>query len=83
MADEQLLRCADCGSSMRREEEIKHPTVGCRFLELYQCNNERCQRKCVLQWEKPDGTLTAEDESWVEREVRMRGSWFPTDFTGG
>lgn len=79
MAEEQLLRCADCGGSMRRVEEVQHPTVKCRFLEFYQCNAEKCQRKAVLQWEKPDGSLTAEDESFVEREVRNRGSWFPSD----
>lgn len=79
IAVEQGLRCADCGSGMTRVEEVPHPTARCRFLEFYQCRNEGCRRKLVLQWERPDGTLTAEDESWVEREVRLRGSWFPTD----
>lgn len=77
MADEQLLRCADCGSSMQRVELLDHPTAKCRFLEFYSCNNERCARKLVLQWEKPDGSLTAEDMSWVEQECMNRGSWFP------
>jgi hypothetical protein len=79
MADEQLLRCADCGASMRRVEEVQHPTAKCRFLEFYQCNAEACARKLVLQWERPDGSLTDEDLSWVEREVLRRGSWFPSD----
>lgn len=79
MGAEQLLRCADCGASMRRVEEVEHPTAKCRFLEFYQCNSDLCARKLVLQWEKPDGSLTTEDESWVEREVRYRGSWFPSD----
>jgi hypothetical protein len=81
MADEQLLRCADCGTSMRRVEEVLHPTAKCRFLEFYQCNGEACQRKLVLQWEKSDGTLSEEEESFVEREVRLRGSWFPSDYS--
>jgi hypothetical protein len=80
MPDEQLLRCADCKGAMHRVEELEHPTAKCRFLEFYECTNERCLRKLVLQWEKPDGSLTKEDESWVEREVRMRGSWFPNDY---
>jgi hypothetical protein len=78
--DEQLMRCADCRSVMTRIEEVEHPTAKCRFLEFYQCTNGPCGRKLVLQWEKPDGSLTPEDESWVEREVRMRGSWFPSDY---
>ena len=78
-SSEQLLRCADCGGSMKRLEEVLHPVAKVRFLEFYQCNTPSCERKLVLQWEKPDGSLTAEDESWVEREVRYRGSWFPSD----
>jgi hypothetical protein len=79
VVDEQLLRCADCGSSMQRVESIEHPTAKCRFLEFYQCNGAHCARKCVLQWEKPDGTLTGDDLTFVEREVMNRGSWFPSD----
>lgn len=79
MTQEQLCRCVDCGAAMHRTEEVEHPIAKCRFLEFYQCNNPSCGRRLVLQWEKPDGSLTAEDESFVEREVRFRGSWFPSD----
>ncbi len=75
---EQLLRCADCGGSMQRVEEVEHPTAKCRFLWFFEC--QQCQRRAVLQWEKPDGSLTPEEESWVEREVANRGSWFPSDY---
>lgn len=78
MPDEQLLRCADCRSAMERVEEVLHPTAKCRFLEFYQCT--KCARKLVIQWEKPDGSLTEAEQSWVVREVQRRGSWFPTDY---
>lgn len=83
MSVEQLLRCADCNSSMRRTEELPHPTLKVRFLEFYQCTNEACGRKLVVQWERPDGELTEEDQSWVARETMARGCWFPSDYTGG
>jgi hypothetical protein len=79
LTDEALVRCADCRSSMQRIEESPHPTLKVRFLEFYQCSNVACGRRAVLQWEKPDGSLTNEDQSWVEREVASRGSWFPSD----
>lgn len=83
MADEQLLRCADCRGVMRRVEEIDHPVAKCRFLDFYQCENTSCQRKLVLQWERPDGKLTEEDLSFVEREVQNRGYWWPNESGGG
>lgn len=79
MTEEQLMRCADCRSSMRRVEAIDHPVMKVRFLEFYQCTNDNCQRKAVLQWERPDGQLTDEDLTWVEREVMNKGHWFPPD----
>lgn len=80
MAATQTMICADCGTVMRRVEELPHPVAKCRFLEFYKCQNRECERKCVLQWEKPDGDLTDADLTWVEREVMNRGSWFPSDF---
>lgn len=79
MPEEQLLRCADCKGVMRRVEELAHPTLGCRFLEFYQCGEGACGRKLVLQWERPDGELTDEDRGWVEQQCLARGSWFPSD----
>lgn len=83
MADEQLLRCADCRSVMRRVEEVLHPVEKVRMLEFYQCTSDPCQRKLVLQWERPDGRLTDEDLSFVEREVLNRGYWWPSEAGGG
>lgn len=78
---EQLLRCADCASAMARAEEVQHPTAKCRFLDFYQCQNPACQRRLVLQWERPDGVLTDEDRSWVDQEVARRGVFWPSDYT--
>lgn len=75
----QPMICADCDTPMSRIEEVQHPAAKCRFLEFYRCQNVACQRKAVLQWEKPDGALTEADLSFVEREVMNRGAWFPSD----
>ena len=79
--DEAVIRCAtpECRALLRREESVPHPD-GSAHVELYCCPD--CRRKAVVIFELA-GDLTADQRSWVEREVRLRGSFFPGDYTGG
>lgn len=80
MADAALLRCVSCRALMERTEELTH-TSGQVHLELYQCQGESCRRKAALMWELDDGAMARSDAAeWLEREVKARGSFFPSDF---
>ena len=70
------LLCLQCGLEMSPRETVAHP-AGAAQLELYEC--EPCRRRAVITFEHRD--LTSDEESWVEREVAARGSFFPTDFS--
>lgn len=71
--------CRRCGDVMERKETISAGDDG-PTVEMYECPRQECGRKAGVIYE-PEGGLTGDQQSWVEREVGMRGSFFPTDWT--
>lgn len=71
--------CLSCRESMTPGETVAHPG-GAAQLEVYDCIS--CGRKAVISYELR-GELSAEEASWVEREVGRRGAFFPSDYGGG
>lgn len=76
MADEALIRCVSCRDVLTRQHEQAHPD-GSAHLEFYACNG--CGRKLALFWEMTGQGASPETQSWVEREVAIRGAFFPND----
>lgn len=58
-------------------EKVTTPGEGPQ-IEMYQCPN--CQLRAALTYE-PVGGFTEAQQSWVEQQIAMRGSFFPSDFT--
>jgi hypothetical protein len=82
-ASNAVIVCPACGGAMLLEgQPIVPPKGKGPTVEMYQCEGEMCQRRAALIFE-PEGGLTDEDRSWVEREVARRGAFFPADYTGG
>jgi hypothetical protein len=79
VSDPQGLRCATCGADMTRVDRAPHPGAAIE-LDFYQCSVLTCGRKVALWWELTGKPLTADEMSWVEREVRRRGAFFPADY---
>lgn len=79
---EAVIRCVACRSVLVRQSAIPVPEGyhGDAYIEIYQCPGDGCRRKAVLMWELARGA-TDEAQGWVEREIRARGAFFPSDFT--
>lgn len=77
MSDEAAIRCASCRDLMRRVSEQANPDRSAH-LEFYACQG--CGRKLALWWELTGAEPSAEQRSWVEREVAAKGSFFPSDY---
>jgi hypothetical protein len=75
------LYCKTCGDPLTAlpDQTAQGPDNG-PLLDVFECT--RCQIKSVLITE-PVGGITAKQESWVEREVAARGSFFPQDYRPG
>lgn len=72
------VRCRFCQAMLAPTESVPHPQGACH-VEFYACE---CGHKAVVMFEVR-GMLSAEEQSWVDREVARRGSFFPTDFKQG
>lgn len=75
------VTCLHCGATMSPQEVIPNPEKNGPTLEFFQCPNESCRRHAAIYFEPWDGD-TQRYETWVEREVRQRGSFFPMDYVG-
>lgn len=70
--------CKHCGDAMAMQETVQAPNQG-PTIEMFACQRETCERKAAVVYE-PEGGLDLEAQSWVEREIARRGSFFPSDF---
>lgn len=77
MKAETTISCRRCADPMVQIDQVVAPKDG-PIIEVQQC--ERCELKVVLIFE-PHGGLTTDQQTWVERVVGEKGSFFPTDFT--
>ena len=68
---------------VRHAEVVEHPkgNKGPQ-VEMFKCQSADCGATAALMFE-PIGGTAPEDASWVEREIARRGSFFPSDYTGG
>lgn len=71
--------CKHCGDAMQMQETVQAPNKG-PTIEMFECAREGCQRKAAVVYE-PEGGLDEQAQTWVEREIARRGSFFPSDFT--
>jgi hypothetical protein len=69
--------CKHCGDAMTMQETVVAPNQG-PTIEMYLC--ARDDRKAAVVYE-PEGGLDEQAQSWVEREIARRGSFFPSDFS--
>lgn len=86
MSSESAVRCRGCREFMKASETVAPPDAGegvtGPVIEVYVCETESCQLRAAILFE-PQGGLTDEQRSFVEREVGRRGAFFPSDLTGG
>lgn len=76
------IECPACGAEMVIFESTRQDGDGNPLaLDLYRCPTDGCGRKFVGIFE-PEGGLTAEQGTWVEREVMRLGAFFPQDYSG-
>lgn len=75
------LVCRKCADPLLElaDEGIQQGTDGPQIL-VYRC--ARCEIKAVVIFE-PQGGVNSDQESWVQREVAIRGSFFPQDYQVG
>lgn len=78
-SSESAVQCIRCGDTMGLQETVQQPKGA--TIEVYACAREECQLRAVVIFEIHGG-LSPEQQSWVEKEVARRGSFFPMDFTG-
>lgn len=75
------ITCRYCAAAGVLGETVTHPAGRHGpVIEFYAC--EACGAQAALQF-APQGGLSADDASWVEREVAARGAFFPADYRAG
>ena len=79
MASESIVTCLACGSRMSVPEETITQPSGGAIIEVYLCGSETCGRRAALVFE-PQGGLSEDQQTWVEREIGRRGAFFPSDY---
>lgn len=72
--------CLKCGHGMTPGDQVQHPGGG-PTIEIYECPN--CRVRAAVMFEPRASGLTSDEQSWVEREVAARGSFFPGDYDPG
>lgn len=63
---------------MRRVEDSAGE--GTLHLEFYQCGGNACGMKVALWYEVTGAGVSAEQMSFVERQVMKYGAFFPADY---
>ena len=83
MAEPYVLTCPGCAGAMARVQEVRKDGLGRPIeVDLYKCGDDDCARRVVVFFEPSGGALSADDRSWVEKEVGRLGAFFPSDYTG-
>jgi hypothetical protein len=76
------LLCVTCHQPMERIDIVEQNDQGPR-MEFYQCPAATCSGAKLAIIFELGGDLTATQQSYVEREVARRGSFFPADYMQG
>lgn len=75
------IECDKCGAMLERVAEVPVSERNPR-MEIYQCKAEGCIPTKIALIFEPERALSAEQKTFVERELARHGAFFPHDYTG-